>query len=58
MHLRIRKQENKNQSGALKFKTDVLWVMQDALYHSYINGHIPPGAFLPEDFDDRYIEDQ
>ena len=28
----------------LKFKTDVLWVMQDALYHSYINGHVPPGA--------------
>ena len=30
---------------ALKFKTDVLWVMQDALYHSYINGHVPPGSF-------------
>ena len=44
--------------NALKFKTDVLWVMQDALYHSYINGHIPPGAFIPEDFDDRYIEDR
>ena len=44
--------------NALKFKTDVLWVMQDALYHSYINGHIPPGAFIPEDFDDRHIEDK
>ncbi len=43
---------------ALKFKTDVLWVMQDALYHSYINGHVPPGAFMPEDFNDRYTEDQ
>ncbi len=38
---------------ALTFKTDVLWVQQDALYHAYINGHIPPGAFVPEDFDDR-----
>ena len=42
---------------ALKFKTDVLWVMQDALYHSYINGHVPPDAFMPEDFNDRYTED-
>ena len=42
---------------ALKFKTDV-WVMQDALYHSYINGHVPPGSFMPEDFDDRYTEDK
>ena len=42
---------------ALKFKTDVLWVMQDALYHSYVNGHLPPDAFVPEDFDDRYTED-
>ena len=43
---------------ALKFKTDVLWVQQDALYHAYINGHVPPGAFMPEDFNDRYIEDK
>ena len=43
---------------ALKFKTDVLWVMQDALYHSYINGHIPPGAYIPEDFNDRYTDDK
>tara|TARA_B100000886_G_C20416108_1_gene489340 strand:+ start:1066 stop:1854 length:789 start_codon:yes stop_codon:yes gene_type:complete len=50
------RQEQENVCNALKFKTDVLWVMQDALYHSYINGHIPPGAFIPEDFNDRYIE--
>ena len=43
---------------ALKFKTDVLWVQQDALYHAYINGHVPPGAFMPEDFNDRYTEDK
>jgi len=42
--------------NALKFKTDVLWVMQDALYQAYIYGTIPPGAFVPEDFDDRYID--
>ena len=49
--------EQNSVCNALKFKTDVLWVMQDALYHSYINGHVPPGAFMPKDFDDRYTED-
>ena len=48
--------EQEDVCNALKFKTDVLWVMQDALYHSYVNGHVPPGAFIPEDFNDRYIE--
>lgn len=34
---------------ALFFKTDVLWVQLDALYHAYVEpGHIPPGAFVPE----------
>ena len=51
------RQEQEDVCEALKFKTDVLWVMQDALYHSYINGHVPPGAFKPEDFNDRYTED-
>jgi pyrroloquinoline-quinone synthase len=32
---------------ALVFKTDVLWVQLDALHHAYIDGHIPPGAFVP-----------
>ena len=50
------REEQEAVCSALKFKTDVLWVMQDALYHAYINGHVPPGAFLPEDFNDRYIE--
>jgi pyrroloquinoline-quinone synthase len=34
--------------NALIFKTNVLWVQLDALYHAYIEGHIPPGAFVPE----------
>jgi len=23
----------------------VLWVQLDALYHAYVDGHVPPGAF-------------
>ncbi|MGD9737871.1 MAG: pyrroloquinoline-quinone synthase PqqC [Bauldia sp.] len=34
--------------NALIFKTQVLWVQLDALYHAYVDGHIPPGAFVPE----------
>lgn len=33
---------------ALTFKTNVLWVQLDALYHAYVNGFVPPGAFRPE----------
>lgn len=33
---------------ALIFKTNVLWVQLDALYHAYVGGHVPPGAFVPE----------
>ena len=33
--------------NALIFKTNVLWVQLDALYHAYVDGHIPPGAFAP-----------
>lgn len=33
---------------ALIHKTDVLWVQLDALHHAYVNGHVPPGAFRPE----------
>jgi len=33
--------------NALLFKTNVLWVQLDALYHAYVDGHIPPGAFVP-----------
>jgi pyrroloquinoline-quinone synthase len=34
--------------NALIFKTQVLWVQLDALYHAYVEGHIPPGAFVPD----------
>ncbi len=34
--------------AALIFKTNVLWVQLDALYHAYVSGHVPPGAFVPE----------
>ncbi len=33
---------------ALTFKTNVLWVQLDALYHAYVSGHPPPGVFRPE----------
>lgn len=36
--------------AALRFKTDVLWAQLDALHYAYVvPGHIPPGAFVPED---------
>ena len=39
---------------ALEFKCDVLWAMLDALYHAYVApGHIPPGAFVPDDGEHR-----
>jgi coenzyme PQQ biosynthesis protein C len=39
---------------ALEFKCDVLWAMLDALYHAYVTpGHIPPGAFVPDDEEHR-----
>jgi coenzyme PQQ biosynthesis protein C len=34
---------------ALIFKCDVLWAMLDALYHAYVEKHIPPGAFVPQE---------
>ena len=46
----IQVQEQEDVCEALKFKTDVLWVMQDALYHSYINGHVPPGCIYARGF--------
>ncbi len=33
---------------ALTFKTNVLWVQLDALYHAYVSGFPPPGVFRPE----------
>ncbi|MGF1552195.1 MAG: pyrroloquinoline-quinone synthase PqqC [Paracoccaceae bacterium] len=34
-------------AAALTFKTDVLWVQLDALWHGYVEGRIPPGAWQP-----------
>lgn len=41
-------QQREAVCNALIFKTNVLWVQLDALYHAYVDGHIPPGAFVPE----------
>src|SRR3979411_1610189 len=35
--------------NALLFKTNVLWVQLDALYYAYVDGHVPPGAFVPKE---------
>jgi pyrroloquinoline-quinone synthase len=40
-------EEREAVCNALIFKTNVLWVQLDALYHAYVEGHIPPGAFVP-----------
>ena len=40
--------EREAVANALIFKTNVLWVQLDALYHAYVDGHIPPGAFVPK----------
>ena len=45
--------EQEGVINSLIFKLDCLWAQQDALYEAYVEGHIPPGAFVPEDFDDR-----
>lgn len=41
-------EERRTVCDALTFKTDVLWVQLDALYHAYVCGFPPPGAFVPE----------
>lgn len=33
--------------SAVRFKCDVLWAQLDTLWHSYVEGHIPPGAWRP-----------
>jgi coenzyme PQQ biosynthesis protein C len=40
------------QQAVLKaLECDVLWAMLDALHHAYVAPkHIPPGAFVPEDW--------
>lgn len=39
------KAEQQSVLDALRFKCDVLWVQLDALWHAYVDGHIPPGAW-------------
>lgn len=34
-------------AAALVFKTDVLWAQLDALWHGYVEGNIPRGAWRP-----------
>ncbi len=41
-------EEREAVCNALIFKTNVLWVQLDALYHAYVECHVPPGAFVPE----------
>lgn len=33
--------------AAVRFKCDVLWAQLDALWHAYVEGHVPPGAWRP-----------
>nr|CAB83199.1 PqqC protein [Gluconobacter oxydans] len=40
-------EQQKEVLGALEFKCSVLWTMLDALDYAYVEGHIPPGAFVP-----------
>ncbi|MQR98642.1 pyrroloquinoline-quinone synthase PqqC [Gluconobacter aidae] len=40
-------ERQKEVLGALEFKCSVLWTMLDALDYAYVEGHIPPGAFVP-----------
>ena len=35
--------------AALRFKTEVLWAQLDALWHGYVEGNIPPGAWQPHE---------
>jgi coenzyme PQQ biosynthesis protein C len=39
--------EQQSALEALRFKCDVLWVQLDALWHAYVEGHLPPGAWRP-----------
>ena len=34
--------------AAVRFKCNVLWAQLDALEHAYVEGNIPPRAFVPE----------
>ncbi len=40
-------QQQEDVLEALRFKCDVLWLQMDALWGAYVEGHVPPGAFVP-----------
>jgi len=40
--------EQSSVLAALTFKCDVLWAQLDALWHAYVEGYRPPGAWRPE----------
>ncbi|MFI5012848.1 MAG: pyrroloquinoline-quinone synthase PqqC [Hyphomicrobiales bacterium] len=42
--------EQRSVLEALTFKCDVLWAQLDALWHAYVEGHVPPGAWKPKDW--------
>lgn len=42
-------EEREAVCDALIFKCEVLWTQLDGLHHAYICGHVPPGAFIPEE---------
>ena len=42
-------EEREAVCDALIFKCEVLWTQLDGLLHAYVDGHIPPGAFKPEE---------
>ena len=46
-HARTPDDQNK-VTRALEFKCDVLWAQLDALWHAYVEGNVPPGAWKPE----------
>ena len=40
---------------AVRFKTQVLWAQLDALHYAYVEpGFIPPGAFIPKGFKNKF----
>ena len=41
------KEKQDAAAAALIFKTDMLWAQLDALWHGYVEGNIPPGAWRP-----------
>jgi coenzyme PQQ biosynthesis protein C len=41
-------EEQDQVKRALEFKCDVLWAQLDALWHAYVEGNVPPGAWRPE----------